>query len=570
VVDVPGHERFIKNKLAGVGGMDLAMQVVAADESVMPQTREHLAILDLLRVKRGVVVITKKDLVDEEWLELVKADVVKLLEGTSLEGVPAVAVSTVTGEGLEELRALLDALLAETAPRRDLGRPRLPVDRSFVMAGFGTVVTGTLTDGALVLGQEVELVPSGLRARVRGLQTHQKRIEQATPGRRVAVNLSGIEHTAIERGHVLTTPGWLEPTTVVDAQLRLIPWAPQSVRHNIGVTFHTGTSETLARVRLLDREGLKPGDEGWVQVHLEAPVAVAKGDSFVVRSPQGTLGGGVIVDPHPRRHRRFQAAALERREALGGGSPSEMLLKVVEAEGPVEFRFLVGQVNLTEEEAMPEVSRLVSEGAVVILGDKRVGPGAFFASASYWTRLKERATDALEAHHRQYSLRKGLAKEELRGRLEVAPGLFSSVLALLAQEGVLMEDGAVARSTKHQPHLTPEQEQQAQRYIVALEREPFSPPTGQAMDGELLGFLAETGRVVRVSEGVVFAASAYRAMEERIVAHLREHKTITVGEVRDMFSTSRKYALALLEHLDQRHVTRRVGDERVLVGRQTR
>ena len=298
IVDVPGHERFVNNMLAGVGGIDLALLVVAADESVMPQTREHLAILDLLNIRRGLVALTKKDLVDDDWLALVTADVEEVLKGTTLEGVQVVPVSGKTGEGLPELVSAIEALLQETETRQDLGRPRLPIDRSFTMSGFGTIVTGTLIDGGLNVGQQVALVPAGRTSRVRGLQTHRQKLEQASPGRRVAANLTGIAHEDISRGDVLTTSGWLKPTTAVDVHLKVIADAPRPIRHNMFATVHTGSSETVARVRLLEKQVAEPGESTWAQLKLDRPVAVVKGDYFVVRSNQTTLGGGNVVDPH--------------------------------------------------------------------------------------------------------------------------------------------------------------------------------------------------------------------------------------------------------------------------------
>ncbi|MDP3062682.1 MAG: selenocysteine-specific translation elongation factor, partial [Chloroflexota bacterium] len=278
VVDVPGHERFVKNMLAGVGGIDLALLVVAADEGVMPQTREHLAILDLLQVKRGVVVLTKADLVDRDWLELVSADVEEALKGTTLETAPLVAVSALTGQGLDELKALLDRMLRQTERRQDLGRPRLPIDRVFTVAGFGTVVTGTLIDGSLSVGQEVALAPSGKRSRIRGLQSHRKKLERAEPGNRVAVNLSGLTLDEVARGEVLTAPGWLEATALVDASVRVVPVSSRALKHNETLTFHAFASEAFARVRLLEGDELKPGQEGWAQLHLDTPVPLLKGD----------------------------------------------------------------------------------------------------------------------------------------------------------------------------------------------------------------------------------------------------------------------------------------------------
>ena len=565
IVDVPGHERFIRNMLAGVGGIDLAMLVVAADEAVMPQTREHLAILDLLEVDRGLVVLTKADLVDAEWMDLVQEEVREALRGTSLEHAPFVRASAVSGEGIPELKAALGALVREATPRRDLGRPRLPVDRSFTMTGFGTVVTGTLVDGGLAVGQEVELVPSGLRGRIRGLQSHRQSVESVGPGRRVAVNLSGLAHDEIERGEVLTLPGWLRPTRSVDVRVRMTPWAPHAVRHNLGVTFHTGTSETRARLRLLDADQIRPGDEGWVQAHLTAPVALVKGDRFVVRSAQWTLGGGQVVDPAPKRHRRFQPSVLDRLAVMAQGSPAELVLKALEVSEPADFTALVRQVNLGQDEAVAELAGLVESGDVLVLGDAQVGPRATLISRSGWRRLIETAARVLGDYHRDTPLKAGMPREELRNRLDVSGSVYGHVLPMLVAEGVVAEAGALVRLPDHAVRLTPEQEAAAERFLQALESSPYSPPTDHPIQAAVVGTLVDQGRVVRVKDTVVFAASAYAEMTDRIVARLRDATTITVGDVRDMFGTSRKYALSLLEYLDEQRITRRVGDERVLM-----
>ena len=566
VVDVPGHERFIKNMLAGVGGIDLAMLVVAADESVMPQTREHLAILDLLQVTRGIAVLTKADLAEPDWLDLVEEEVAEALRGTTLEGAPVARVSAVTGQGLDELKLLLQGLLRETSPRKDLGRPRLAVDRAFTMTGFGAVVTGTLVDGSLSTGQEVELVPSGLRGRIRGLQSHRQHVDHVGPGRRVAVNVSGIGHDDIERGQVLTLRGWLHPTRTVDVRLRLTPWSPVPLKHNLGVTFHTGTSETLARVRLLDADELKPGQEAWAQLHLSEPVAVVKGDHFVIRSSEWTLGGGRIVDAAPRRHRRHQGAVLERLGVMAEGSPRELALEALAATEPADVAAVMRQANLSREDALAHLEALAEAGDVVPLGGKGIAGGAALVSRGGWERLKQDAARVLGGYHQSYPLRPGIPREELRNRLKVASAVFSQMLPALAADGVLVEEGAMARLPDHQVRLTPEQERSAAAYIQALESSPYSPPTDSPIDPHLLSALTDQRRVVRASDTVVFAASAYDDMTERVVAHLREKEKITVADVRDLFGTSRKYALTLLEHLDQRHITRRVGDERVLVG----
>src|SRR5690348_14346883 len=337
IVDVPGHERFIHNMLAGVGGIDIALLVVAADEGVMPQTREHVAILDLLGISSGVVALTKSDLVDDEWLDLVQADVEEFLSGTSLRGAPMVPCSAVTGFGLDALKEVLEGLLEKERARPNTGRPRLPLDRVFTVAGFGTVVTGTLIDGELHLGEELEVQPRGLRTRVRGLQSHRKKLETVPAGTRTAVNLTGLAVEDLMRGQVLAAPGSLKPTRAVDARLRLVRDA-HPIKHNTEVSFHTGAAETLGKLSLLDRDELQPGEEAWVQLRLQDEVAVARGDLFVLRlpTPSMTIGGGTIVEAHARRHRRRQSVVLEQLEVLAQGSPEDIVLERLRAREPAD------------------------------------------------------------------------------------------------------------------------------------------------------------------------------------------------------------------------------------------
>ena len=565
IVDVPGHERFIKNMLAGVGAIDLAMLIVAADESVMPQTREHLAILDILQIPKCLVVITKTDLVDEEMVELVMAEVEDALEGTSFKGCPMVGVSAYTGDGLPELQEHIDSILDDTQPRRDLGRPRLPVDRSFSITGFGTVVTGTLIDGVLAVGQEVELTPSGRRARIRGLQTHKNKVDHSEPGVRLAVNLSGISRGDAERGETLTIAGWLRPTRRLDARLKMVAGAPHPLRHNTGVTFHLFTSETNARIRLLDTDRLEPGAEGWVQILLSEPLPMVKGDYFVVRSAEDTLGGGQVVDASPRRrHRRFNPDVVEQLMMLDQGTGEDILLSLAEQYGPCDLTTLSQRSNLPEDEVAQRSAQLANDGHMVVLGELGAEADAVVFSAQSWNILKSKIFVALQTYHNQFPLRRGVPVQEVRSRLGLSQPVSQRVLARLTGEDYLVEEGPYLRLPDHQVTLSDEMEAQASAYLKALEGEPYSPPSDRPVDAELLAVLVERGQVVKVNESVVFASSAYREMSEKIVDHLKSQGTITVGEARTMFNTSRKYILPLLEHLDQQQITRRVGDERVL------
>ena len=565
IVDVPGHERFIKNMLAGVGAIDLALLIVAADESVMPQTREHLAILDILQITRGLVVITKTDLVDEELIELVKAEVEDTLRGTSFEGCPMIGVSAYTGEGINDLKSNIDIILDETDVRKDLGRPRLPIDRCFTISGFGTVVTGTLIDGTLTVGQEIELAGSGQRARVRGLQSHKTKVDATDPGVRLAVNLSGLSKNEVERGEILTIPGWLKPTRRLDARLRMVKNAPHPLKHNQGVTFHLFTSEASARIRLLDANGLVAGQEGWVQILLEEPLPVVKGDFFVIRSSEDTLGGGQIVDPNPRRrYRRFDDDVVERMMTLDQGSGEDVIISVAEQWGPCDLTALSQRSNLSREEVSYRVAELTEDGHLISLGDFSNDGDAVVYSAQGWAVIRSKITSALQLYHTQYPLRQGVPTQEIRSRLDLSQPVYQRALVKLVEEGVVVDERQSLRLPDHEISLTPKMDQEASEYLDSLRKNPYSPPSDQKINPELLGVLVDQDKVVRVGDGVIFDAVVYREMTGRIVQHLKDHGNITVAEARTMFNTSRKYILPLLEHMDQQQITRRTGDERIL------
>jgi len=560
IVDVPGHEKFIKNMLAGVGGIDLALLIVAANEGVMPQTREHLAILDLLGIKKGVVALTKKDLVDKDMLELVRMDVEELISTTTLKGSPIVAVSAITGDGVPELLATVDKMLSSTQPRPDIGRPRLPVDRTFTIAGSGTVVTGTLIDSSLSVGQEVEIQPPGIKSRIRGLQTHKAKEETATPGSRVAINLVGVAVVDVKRGSVVTTPGWLEPTTLLSASLHLLPHLRRPLSHNAEVSFHTGAAETMARVRLLDADKLEPGKTGWVQLVLEEPVAMIKGDRFIIRSPMDTLGGGAVVEPHAKQQRRFRDNVIKDLEVKDKGAAEEVLMTRLEVKQPLESSALMAQSDLPQDEAHPALESLVQQARIV-----RIGPSEPYLlwTASGWNRLSKQASDALQDYHKKFSVRLGMPKSELGSRLKL--GRFTpEVLQKLASEGLLVEEGLVARLASFQVNLNKAQQDKITAFLKALTQNPYAPVYDQLPEPDLLNLLIEQRKVVRVNDNTVFSTAAYDEMVGKITAHIKSKGKITLAEARDLFGTSRRYVQALLEYLDEKKVTKRVGDERVL------
>ena len=563
IVDVPGHERFIKNMLAGVGGIDVAMLVVAADEGVMPQTREHLSILHLLRIKSGVVALTKKDLVEPDWLELVQADLADTLRGTVLERAAIVPVSAVTGEGLPALLGEIERLLAHTPPKRDIGRPRLPVDRVFTIAGFGTIATGTLVDGTLQVGQEVEIQPRGLKARIRTLQTHKHKVDVAVPGSRVAVNLAGLSTDELARGDVVSLPRWLTPTQVLDVQLQVLAAANKPVTHGATLSFHTGSAEVETRVSLLDAEEIPPGRSGWAQMRLAAPVAVVKGDFFVVRTPNATVGGGEIVDVHPRRHRRFQKSLVAALETLQRGGPEDLVRQALAGRPPQELDVVAKQASLTQAECRAALEALVARGeALPIAG--------FYADALAWQQLTEQVLAVLHAYHSQYPLRRGMPKEELKSRLNLPPRLYAVALERWLKEGAVVEESASIRAQEHQVKFSPEQTAKIEQLFALLHRDRYAPPARAdleqqlGLEPEVINALSDQGRLRKLTDAVIFPTDVYDEMVKAIVERLRAAGKITVGEVRDQFGTSRKYALAILEHLDEERITRRVGDERVL------
>ncbi|MGI8588916.1 MAG: selenocysteine-specific translation elongation factor [Chloroflexia bacterium] len=571
VVDVPGHERFIKNMLAGVGGIDAALLVIAADEGPMPQTDEHLNILHLLGVDRGLVVLTKRELVDDEWLGLVQEEVRDRLAGTTLAGARIVPVSARTGEGLDDLKAAISDLLAGTTQRPDKGRPRLPIDRVFSVAGFGTVVTGTLNEGSLHLGQEVEIVPGGLRSRVRGLQSHKHKTETAPPGGRVAVNLGGVAVDDLRRGQVLTAPGWLEPTVRIDARLHLLADAPGPLAQNALLDFFAGASESSCRVTLLDAQRLEPGSSGWVTLRLSEPVPVVKGDRFILRrpSPSLTIGGGEVIAAHPRRHRRFDPASLRALETLERGTPEELLLQALGGEAR-EVRAALDAVGLPADAARAALASALASGDAVRLsrGDEPTGelpPAALIMGLGAWNALAAKMREAVGRYHTQHPLRRGLGKEELKSRLGLTPKVYSAAVARAVAGGLLAEDATTFRLPEHEVRFEGPLASQVAGLKSAFAASPYSPPAPAdlGLDPELVAALLDRGDLVKVASDIYYDRATYDLMTARILDAIDTHGSIAVADLRDMFGTTRKYAVPFMEHLDEVRLTRRQGDVRV-------
>jgi selenocysteine-specific elongation factor len=554
IVDVPGHARFIRNMLAGAQGIDAVLLVVAADEGVMPQTREHLEIIDLLDVRHGVVALTKVDLVDEVWRELVEGEVREALARTSLAGSAIRGVSAVTGAGLTELVSSLDDVFAAIEPKADLGRPRLPIDRVFTMSGFGTVVTGTLVDGTIAIGDELQLLPGGAAARVRGLQQHNEKVDSVAPGNRVAVNLIGVEKNQVERGDVLVGPGGLAATRRMDARVRVLASAPRGLRHGAELSIHTGTVEVGCRAILLEGDTIEPGGEGWIQLYLERAIAAANGDRFILRvpSPSSTLAGGQINDVAPRKHPRHDAATRESLERRASGDVLQEELR------KYPRGVAVNALLKATTSADVDVSRLDA---------RRLGDWLFANEA--WSAIADRAARELADYHAGHPLRRGMPREELRSRLGIQPGVFPSVLTALAAERLVEEiEGEVAAPSHKVAAEAPDGP--AARLLDLLAASPYTPPSlAEAMrtagaTSEMVRALVQHGDLVRLSDDVAFTKEAY----DQAVAAAREliatTGSVTVAQLRDRLQASRRPILALLEHLDSAKVTRRVGDARVL------
>jgi selenocysteine-specific elongation factor len=571
VVDVPGHERFIKNMLAGVGGIDAALLVIAADEGPMPQTEEHLDILGLLEIERGLVVLTKIDTVEPEWRELVVEEIRERLQGSAFANVKMVPVSAKTGDGMDQLRSALDDLLADIPPHTETGKPRLPIDRVFSVTGFGTIVTGTLLGGQLEVGQEIELQPSGIRTRVRGLQSHQQKVERAFPGRRTAVNLTGVSVEDVARGDVITAPGWLSPTTMLDARVRVVENAPFALEQNDEVDFFVGSSETVARVTLLDSEKIEPGQEGWIQIRFPRPVAAVRGDRFIIRrpSPSETIGGGLVIDPHPRRHRRFRTEVIQGLEALASGSPQEILLQTLGNE-PRELRDLMRAITLPEDDIRAAAYELLASEDIIHLKrgatpDSTLAPADFLLAWSAYRDILDQIQKMLGDYHQKNPLRKGMPKEEARSRIAIPQRAFEELVARASGAGVIVDEGNSIRRPQHSVQFSSEQRQRIDRYLAALSEQPFSPPspTQFGLDAELVAALNETGEVVRIDESIVFASKTFEDMKQQVLDLIEQNGSVTLAQFRDHFGTSRKYAQAVLEYFDHQRITRRVGDERV-------
>ncbi|MBK7319801.1 selenocysteine-specific translation elongation factor [Candidatus Villigracilis affinis] len=574
IVDVPGHRDFIENMLSGIGGIDAALLVIAADEGVMPQTREHLLILDLLQIPAGLIVLTKTDLAsDSGWLDLLETDIRSAVSETVLKDAPIVRVSAKNKTGLKELLSAIEILLKDKPSRPDLNRPRLPIDRVFSMSGFGTVVTGTLSDGHLSIGDEVEILPSGQTGRIRGLQTHKKKEESAVPGSRTAVNISGVNTDLIQRGEVVVHPHQYTATRRIDARFRLLKEVSKPIKHNDEVKFFTGASETVATLRLLGTEELQEGEEGWIQLELRDPIVAVRGDRYILRrpSPSETIGGGMIVDHQPKgRHKRFDETVLKSLESLAQGSPADVLFEAALALNAASLKEMTARSRLELNPANEALNELIADGRLVALeeGELSASSNILAITLPYWNSLREKTIQLVDAYHKQYPLRRGIPREELKSKLKLTPRVFNAAIGLLVNRAQLVDLRGSVAQTVHEIKFNGQDQARVNGLMRKFAENPFGPPSVkecQAEVGEeIFNALIEMNELFAVSPDVVFKKQDYELIVRKIREELEAKETITLAEVRDLLSTTRKYAQALLEHLDAINITMRDGDARKL------
>ncbi len=576
IVDVPGHEKFVKNMVAGAAGIDLVALVIAADEGVMPQTREHLDICKLLGVEQGLVVLTKIDMVDEEWLELVTEDVAEYVEGTFLEGAPIIGVSGVTGQGIDQLKAELDDLVSRLEERPAVGPFRLPVDRVFTMKGFGTVITGTAITGQVSVGSEVTIYPKGFSAKVRGLQVHNQEVTTARRGQRTAINLQGVEKSGVERGDVLATPGSLNPSLWLDLELNALPDMARPLKHRAPIRLHTGSAEVLGRVMLLDRDELKAGETALAQVRLESPVAVMAGDRYVLRSysPVHTIAGGIVLHPHPGRRKRNRPEVMADLKALKAGEPREQVAVHARLAGErgITSEELARLVSLSPKELDNLVGDMLSKQELVRF-DK---DGGRMIAATVQQELLDQAMELVGAYHQANPLKAGMPREELKGRLLKTGDakLFAHLMRKLEGGEEIKAEKDLLRLPSHQVKLAGADKELRERIFRAyVDGGPAPPNLKDVVAGadpslarEVLALLVSEGDLVKVKQELYYHAEALEELKTRLKEFLQANQRINAAQFKEITGLSRKYIIPLLEHFDAIHLTMRVGDERVLRG----
>ena len=577
VVDVPGHEKFVKHMVAGATGVDIVALVVAADEGVMPQTREHLEICELLKVKKGLVVLTKIDLIDDpDWLELVKEDLKDFLKGTFLDGAPIIPVSATQGEGLRELLEQLQNLVDSVEPRPSVGNFRMFIDRVFTIKGFGTVVTGTSLSGHLQVGDPVMVYPQGLESRVRGLQVHNQEVNDVYSGQRTAINLQGLEKSFIERGNVVATPGSLIPTYMIDAYFEYLESNPKPLKNRAKARLHIGTTEIISTVIILGKDELAPGESAYVQFRMDKPTTTLAGDRYILRSysPIRTIGGGHVLNPLPKKHKGNQLKIVENLKILDEGTAEDAFLwhlKEVGLKGISKVELSI-RTNLTPKDFEKLWQKALSNGQA-LLYDKESQKIVYRDAAN---TAKKMIINTLEQFHKENPLKTGLGKEELGSKMPqwLENKLFNQILFQLSKEGTIVLEKEWVRLASHSLALGKDEEEIKAKIEKLYRNAGLTPPFfrdvvkkvpgDSKVKQDVLDLMLEEGILVKVKDELYFHREALEDLEKRLVEYLEKHKEISPAEFKQLTKASRKFSIPLLEHFDSTRVTIRVGDKRVL------
>lgn len=577
IVDVPGHEKFIKNMLAGASGIDLVLMIVAADEGVMPQTREHLEILKLLDIKKGIIVITKIDLVDSEMLSMVDEEVRKEFSGSLLEETQIVHVSSKTGEGIDKLVEFIDAAVEEVHEKDKEGIFRLPVDRVFSVSGFGTIATGTIISGTVKLGDSLQVYPGNTLCRVRGLQVHEKNVEMAEAGERCAINLSGVKAEEIERGSTLSPAGVMEPSTIIDCRLNYIKAADKPLLNRQRVRIYHGTEELFGRVVLLNSEELAPGQEGYAQIIIEKPIAAVSGDKFILRSysPMTTIGGGTIINPNSRKKKRFDKAVIEDLAQRSLGNLEDILERNIEtlSSSFPDLAVISKSAGKSEEAVKPYLEQLVKAGRVEEL---ELSGRKNYLHINFVEKTLHKAKEILKEFHQKNPLRQGMGKEELKNRIfeaAIKQRQFDGFLAMMESGKKLKTHGSLVSLYDFSIVYDKASASIADRILEQYKNAGFMALKYEDIiknEKDRIAFqrvyesLLQAGRLIKLSEDTVITAEVFEKGKALVETYTSEHGSITAGEARDLLGTSRKHAISFMEYLDQIKFTRRLGDKRVL------
>ena len=575
IVDVPGHERFIRHMLAGAFGIDMVLFTIAADEGVMPQTREHMDIIELLGVNKGIVVITKKDMVDEEWLMMIEEEIREYADKSILKGCPIVAVSAMTGDGIKDLLQTIETVSAEVVEKPVFGQARLPIDRVFSVSGFGTVVTGTLWSGQINVGDSLELMPVQRSVKIRTLQVHNEKVSTAYAGQRVAVNLQGIDIQDIKRGYLLASSGYLEPSFRINTRLRLLSSSSRTLKNWNRIRFHLGTDETLGRIVLLDRDELMPGDEAYAQIVMEKQVVAHKGDPFVIRyySPPHTIGGGSVIDPNAPRQKRFKEEVLNDLMVKEEGTLYDLVLHELEASGtePLSVQEIARRTGNSETNIDEEIQQLRDDEKIIDTS----GKGNYFFSAVAVQAMGKTMIDTINEYLQKYPLRPGYPKEDMRSRWfnHLNPKVFTGLLKYYEDNGIMQSQAKFITLPGYEPHPG----EKENTIITAIKKEfqqnEFNPPAFEDIEtlknlneaelNEIIAYLVEQGFLFKISDNMYFSVDAIEKGKELLTDYFSREKELSLATARDIFNTSRKYTLPLIEYYDRIRFTRRIGDMRI-------